>query len=170
MSIATAYGTGKRAAEFLCALAAAERLVPAVVARIFTVAGPGIPASRGFALSQFIAMASKGGPISLNSDGRAVRTYLYAADLVNWLWTLLLEGTPGRAYNVGGEQPWTIREVAELVAGMFSPMPEVHVRESDLEKQAVSYMVPDVSRATGELGLHAHIELPDAVKRIMGCP
>jgi len=64
----------------------------------------------------FISGALAGGPVVVRSTGRARRSFLYASDLMTWLWTILFKGEAERPYNVGSEQGYTIARIARLVA------------------------------------------------------
>lgn len=159
----SAYGEGKRAAEQLCAVHAASGFEP-VIARCFAFVGPYLPLDAHFAVGNFIRDALKGGPIRVTGDGTAVRSYLFAADLTVWLWTILLRGRPLRPYNVGSDQPISIRELAGLVAGLERPAVAVEIGQP--RAGSASRYVPSTARARSELGLVAHIGLNDALNRM----
>ena len=78
-------------------------------ARGFALCGPWLPLESDFAFGNFVGAAMRGGPVVVSGDGTPVRSYLYSADMVAWLWTLLLRGANGRAYNVGSAHAVTIR-------------------------------------------------------------
>jgi len=151
-----AYAAAKAAAES----AALESGVPVVIARPFAFLGPHLPLDAGFAAGQFLNDALAGRPIRV-ADGTVVRSYLYAADLAAWLWTMLVTGRPGRAYNVGSEHGITLTALAAMIAGAFRPPRQV---ERSWHASGHRY-VPDTSRARAELGLAESISLPEAVRR-----
>lgn len=171
----SAYAEGKRAAEFLCGLAASDRIapVPVSIARCFAFVGPHLPLDAHFAIGNFIRDALAGGPIRVNGDGTPYRSYLYAADLAEWLITILLRGQTGRAYNVGSEQALSIRDVAACVAdGTAStrpghPRPAVVVAIEPNESVPAARYVPDCRRAAVELGLVVATPLETATARTL---
>ncbi|MCW8130857.1 MAG: NAD-dependent epimerase/dehydratase family protein [Planctomycetota bacterium] len=162
---ASAYGAGKRAAEHLCALYAKLFGLDAKIARCYAFAGPHLPLDAHFAIGNFIRDGLRGQPLSILGDGTPYRSYLYAADLAVWLWTILAEGQTARAYNVGSEEPLTIAETARAVARAFSPEPEVRVAQAPTPGRAPERYVPSTARAREELGLAARISLDEAIRR-----
>jgi nucleoside-diphosphate-sugar epimerase len=163
----SAYGEAKRAGEMLCTLYGHEYGIPALVARCFAFIGPYQPLDSPLAIMNFMRDGLLGRPIRVMSAGKACRSYLYAADLAIWLWTILARGTPGRPYNVGSEEAITIRDTALLVAGAFSPPVEVHIEGTSSVTGANESYVPTTARAQTELGLRQSVALPDAIRRTL---
>ncbi len=159
-----AYSHGKRAAEFLCAASQFETGLPVKIARLFAFVGPFLPMDAGYAVGNFIRDALAGEPIRIGGDGTPVRSYLYSADLAWWLWTILLAGEAGRAYNVGSGSALSVRELAEEVARVLGA-PGVDVARQPERGTAPNRYVPDVSRANKELGLTPAISLEEGIIR-----
>jgi dTDP-glucose 4,6-dehydratase len=170
----SAYGQGKRLAEFECALQnfesqRIEEKMEITVARGFAFVGPHLPLDAHFAAGNFIrdglAAKQKGGTIHVGGDGSPLRSYLYASDLAAWLWVLLVNGKSGRAYNVGSEEIVSIAELAQRTAACFQPSPVVEIACKALPGAQPSRYVPSTQRAREELGLRQTVGLNDALRR-----
>jgi len=168
----SAYGEGKRAAEWLVAQAASEGLV-CRIARLFSTVGPHFPLDQHFAIGNFIADALSNQKISINGDGTSVRSYLYAADMAGWLWSILLEDTtPQPVYNVGSEQSISILGLAHLVRETIGSMQSVEFKNyqyksriSPLRTMGTCYYVPDCSVVRRDLNLPNPLDLSEAIIR-----
>ena len=167
MDPAACYDEGKRAAELLCALYFHQRQLPTVVARCFSVVGPFLPLDWHYAVGNFIRDALAGGPIRVAGDGSPERSYLYLADLAWWLWVILAEGQAGRAYNVGGDEAVSIRELARRTAACFSPPLGVEVARQPQPGLTPQRQVPGLRRAWEELGLKPRLGLDEALQRTL---
>jgi nucleoside-diphosphate-sugar epimerase len=166
LASSSAYAEGKRAAETLCATAAGARL-QVLVARPFAFVGPWLPLDRHFAAGNFIRDALAGGPIRIQGDGTPVRSYLYAADLAVWLWTILFRGRSLRPYNVGSETAVTIGELADRIAASVEPPVSVQRAHQPVEGTLPERYVPSVARARDELGLSSTVGLDEAIRRTL---
>lgn len=161
---ASAYGEGKRAAELLCAIYFRKYGVPVKIARCFAFAGPLLPLDTHFAIGNFVRNALAGDPVTVKSDGTAMRSYLYAADLAIWLWTILVHGTPCRPYNVGSGDYLSIGELARTVAAVLQSDAPVRIQYEPTGAPPARY-VPDVERARNELGLDVQVGLQESIRR-----
>lgn len=161
----SAYGEGKRVGELLCSIAHKEHGLETTIARCFAFVGPHLPLDAHFAIGNFIRDAMRGDPIQVK-DGSPYRSYLYAADLAVWLWTILFKGVAGHPYNVGSDQEMSIAELAETVAsvsgGATSPLTSQPLNPSAF---VPSRYVPSVERVQSELALQVLIPLNQSIQR-----
>jgi len=158
----TAYGRGKKVSEQLC-LDASTGSFECVIARPFAFVGPYLPLDAHFAIGNFIRDCLENRPIVIRGDGTPLRSYLYAADLAEWLWTLLLRGEHGRAYNVGSEDVISIRDLACLVRECAGTQNEILIQQQAQEGVLPARYVPSVARARHAFGLTPHGSLADAI-------
>lgn len=162
---ASAYAEGKRAAELLCAIMGRKHGFEITIARCFAFVGPHLPLDAHFAIGNFIRDGLKGGSIQVNGDGTPFRSYLYAADLAVWLWTILFRGKSCQPYNVGSEESLTISQVADAVAAAFMPARKVVIEKRPAPGVAAQRYVPCTKLARTELGLQTRISLSAAIQR-----
>jgi dTDP-glucose 4,6-dehydratase len=161
----SAYGEGKWASEALCAAYSAPGGLECAIARPFAFVGPHLALDQGFAIGDFIRCALASQPIAIRGDPSTVRSYLYAADLAVWLWTILSRAAPLRPYNVGSDQAISLGALAEEVASVLSPGMPVQIALSSRPGAAGNRYVPAIKRSTEELGLRQTIFLRDAIRR-----
>jgi nucleoside-diphosphate-sugar epimerase len=158
-----AYGNGKRAAEWLVSAFAAQGGLECCVARIFAILGPGLPFYGPLAAGNFVCDVLANRPIAIKGNGRALRSYLYMADLCIWLLRIAASGLSCHAYNVGSERAVSIFELAAqtaLAAGNSIPN---RVDNPTNNWAAPSRYVPDTQRAREELDLQEYTSLPEAL-------
>jgi len=164
LSIGSAYPEGKRFSELLCAITARQTNIKFKIARCFAFVGPYLPLDRHFAIGNFINNGLKGEPIKISGDGTPMRSYLYASDLMVWLWTILVFGENLRPYNVGSEESFSILEIAQEVQKQFVPAPEIEVAQKANSAIPVNRYVPSTQRAQSELKLKQIVSLADALR------
>jgi dTDP-glucose 4,6-dehydratase len=163
-----AYAEGKRIAELLGAIYARDRGLEVVTARAFAFVGPYLPLDAHFAVGNFMRDAFAGDTIRVDGDGTPYRSYLHAADLAVWLWTMLARGRSGRAYNVGSDEAMSIRELADAVARaarIIRRVPPVSIERAADPNAFPTRYVPNTNRAREELGLRVLISLDEALTR-----
>ena len=161
----SAYGEAKKLAEMLCVSYHQQHGLEPLLARCFAFVGPHLPLDGAFAIGNFIRDALEGKQITVKGDGTPCRSYLYAADLAIWLWTILLKGQPCTPYNVGSEESISIRHLAEMVAESLAPGAKVVIEKSSNLNAPASRYVPSTARARNELGLKTWISLEESIRR-----
>jgi dTDP-glucose 4,6-dehydratase len=161
----SAYHEGKRVSELLCAIYARQHDLEVKLTRIYALVGPYLQLDIHFAMGNFIRDALAGGPIKVNGDGTPYRSYLYAADLAIWLWTILVQGVSNRAYNVGSPRALSIAQVAEAVSRALPGNVPIVIAKKTVPGQPATRYVPDTARAERELGLSQWVSVEDGIRR-----
>lgn len=117
MVVRSCYPIAKRLCENLCASYMQEYHVPTKVIRLAQTFGPGVMKDDKRVFAEFARDAMEGKDIVLQTSGSSKREYLYTADAVTAILTVLLKGQDGQAYNAGNPETYcSIVEMAQLVA------------------------------------------------------
>jgi nucleoside-diphosphate-sugar epimerase len=161
----SAYGEGKRAAELLCTLMADRHRFEAKIARCFAFVGPHLPLDAHFAIGNFIRDSLQGKSIHIRGDGTPYRSYLYAADLAIWLWTILFQGKSLQAYNVGSDLAITIGELGNLIVDVLGTEKEVIIDRQPTPNRSVERYVPNIQTAWQDLTLKPYTDLSTGIKK-----
>jgi nucleoside-diphosphate-sugar epimerase len=165
MDFRSAYGEGKRLAEHLCALYANQFGIQTMIVRCFTFVGPYMPLDASLAIGNFIRDGLKGGLIRVTGKGTPHRSYMYAADLVIWLCTILFKRKSCVPYNVGSDETVTIADLAKLVSECFEPKSQIKIEKNPTNGLSGSSYIPSIERVKHEFGLSPTIGLEDSIKR-----
>lgn len=164
-----AYAEGKRVSEQMCSISARQTNIDFTIARCFAFVGPHLPLNQHFAIGNFIADALASRNIAIRGDGTPTRSYLYAADLAIWLWTLLFKDleieTKPRVFNVGSGEAVSIRELARQVVEELNPSLKVEIAKEPVAGAPLLQYVPDVNKAADSFNLRTTIPLREAIRR-----
>lgn len=165
LSPSSVYAEGKRTAELLCALYQRVHGLDCKIARCWAFCGPYLPLNEHFAIGNFIRDALEGRAIQISGDGTPRRSYLYASDLVVWLWTILLRAPHLLPINVGSDRDLSILELARTVAAVVNPGLEIRVAHEAVPGALASRYVPAVHRAWNLLKLRETVTLEESIRR-----
>ena len=165
------YGITKYAAERYVHVAGARTDVSLSVTslRMFNVYGERQSLTNPYqgVLAIFIGNVLRREPITIHSDGRQTRDFVYVADAVDaWLRVLDRPETDGAVYNVGSGRETTIAKLAGAVLRAFGESPEsweIHrgrAQEGDLRSTA-----GDVKALEAATGWRPQTSLEDGMAR-----
>lgn len=115
ISIRSTYEEGKRFSESLVALYVRKYKLDGKIVRIFNTYGPHMTMTDTRVIPNFINQIKKNKPLTVQGKGLQRRTFCYVTDLVDGFLTVIEKGTAGEAYNLGGDEEYTIKELAETI-------------------------------------------------------
>lgn len=165
LALTSSYDESKRMAEHLCIAYAHNTPLEPTIARCFAFIGPHLPLDAHFAIGNFIRDAMANTPIHIQGDGTPLRSYLYAADLAIWLWTILFTAPTNQAFNVGSEDHHSIADLAHETAATLNPTLPVQIHGTPTPGVPPSTYVPSTQKAAVMLNLHQHISLQESIRR-----
>lgn len=155
------YDEAKRYAEALVAAYAREG-TNAGIARIFNTYGPRMRLDDGRVVTNFIAQALEGEPLTIYGDGSQTRSLCYVSDLVRGLIALIDNPVTGPV-NLGNPHEMTVLQIAELtreIIGSTSPIEHRPLPQDDPTRRR-----PDISRARTELGWSPSVDVVEGLTK-----
>ncbi len=156
------YDEAKRFAEALTMAHHRVHATDVVVTRIFNTYGPGLRPGDGRVVSNFVAQALRGDPLTVYGDGSQTRSLCYVEDTVGGL-LAALDATGTGPFNIGNPTEITVVELARRVLVLTgSPSPVVHY---ELPADDPTRRRPDIDLARRELGWAPAVDLDDGLRR-----
>jgi UDP-glucuronate decarboxylase len=123
--ISSALGEGKRLAEYVITYYCDKHNISFNIARCFSFVGPYLPLNIHYAIGNFIHDALNEKVITVKGTGNDIRSYLYIADAMIWLFKMLFSSKNNEIYNVGSGKKLSIKELAIIIRDLISPKKEI---------------------------------------------
>ena len=117
LDVRNSYPISKIQCENLCYAYAKEYGLPVMTVRLTQTFGPEVNYNDGRVFAEFARCVAEKRDIVLKTKGEAEHSYLYTADAVTAILTVLLKGNAGQSYNAANESTYcSIAEMAEKFA------------------------------------------------------
>ena len=111
-----AYSEAKALDESLAQMFMASHGLKFVTGRFFNTVGPRQSGAYGMVLHRFVASAMKNEPLLVYGDGSQSRVFCHVSDAINGVLKIFFDDKAlGHAFNIGGEEEISIKELAMRV-------------------------------------------------------
>jgi len=156
------YGVSKWMAEEYCRLYHRMYGLDVKIVRPSSVYGPN---QRRFGVvTRFILQALKDKPFTIEGDGNQRRAFTYVDDFIDGFLTVWLKGKSGETYNIAGDVPYSINELASIVSEVLSvPLVKMFVPR---KKGDLNFTHPSIKKIES-LGWTPKIDLREGVGRTL---
>ncbi len=154
------YDEAKRYAEAITMAYHREFDVDTRIVRIFNTYGPRLGASDGRVVSNFLAQAMRGEPLTVYGDGKQTRSFCFVSDEIAGL-LALLESEHVGPMNIGNPTEFTMLELAELVLEVTGARSELVFEPLPLDDP--KQRRPDISLAESVLDWHPQVGLREGL-------
>ena len=156
------YDEAKRFAEAMTMAYHRAHGLDTRIVRIFNTYGPRMRPHDGRVVSNFIAQALTGAPLTIYGDGSQTRSFCYVEDEVEGIYRLYLNGDASPT-NIGNPIEFTVRELADIVLELTGSSSELIHHELPADDPKVRR--PDITRAREMLGWEPTVTLREGVAR-----
>ncbi len=163
----SAYGESKRIAEWLSCQGGREYDFEVKRARCFAMIGPHLTLNARFAIGNFINDILNDRDILIREDGTAFRSYMYASDMMIWLWKILFYGLKGEVYNVGSDQEINLIDLAYKCIEVSKSSVKVNKLKLPEPAFSISRYVPCIEKFYSINSGLAPFALDKAIKRTL---
>lgn len=172
LKVRSNYPESKRMCENMCIAYHAEFGVPVKIARLAQTFGAGVLRGESRVFAQFARSVLRGENIVLHTKGLSEGNYCYSRDAIIGLFTILIKGSDGEAYNVSNPDTHTTiaamaAMVAEKIAGGRIKV-EFDIPETNSYGYAQDTKMKLNSDKLQKLGWKPEVGLEEAYRRLIG--
>mmetsp|Transcript_135683 Transcript_135683/g.377940 ORF Transcript_135683/g.377940 Transcript_135683/m.377940 type:complete len:383 (+) Transcript_135683:209-1357(+) len=161
IGVRACYDEGKRAAETLMFDYHRTHNLEIRVARIFNTYGPRMNLGDGRVVSNFVAQALKGVPLTIYKPGTQTRSFCFVSDLVDGLIRLMESNTTG-PINLGNPDEFTMEELAQAVKEIVNPNATVIYKDNTADDPR--QRKPNITKAMTLLDWTPKIKLKEGLR------
>ena len=158
------YDESKRFAEAMTMAYHRYHGVDTRIFRIFNTYGPRMRPDDGRVVTNFIAQALRGKPITVYDDGSRTRSFCFVSDLVDGIMRLWRSDAVD-PINLGNPREMTILEFARIIKELCGASSEIEfiVPIDERTKDDPNTRRPDITRARTLLGWEPQVTLEDGL-------
>ena len=164
------YDESKRLGETLCMIFHEISGVPTKVVRPFNVYGPGMRETDFRVLPNFASRIVGKRPLNVYSTGKQTRTFCYVTDAITGFTKVLLDGTPGHAYNIGNPVPEvSMLDLVAAIERVLGRALDVHLvaYPDSYPPDEPQRRCPDITKAARQLSFKPSVDLNEGLRRFM---
>ena len=165
------YDESKRVGETLCYIFHTMKGTQTNVIRPFNVYGPGMQETDYRVLPNFASRIKSGAALNVYGAGSQTRTFCYITDAMAGVLSVVLDGVPGEAYNVGNPKPEISmidlvgrieRVIGRDIAYNLIEYPDSYPGDEPNRR------CPDIRKARLQIGFQPEVDLDDGLARFFG--
>jgi UDP-glucose 4-epimerase len=165
------YSDAKAIEEAIARVLYLENNLPVITIRFFNTVGPRQSSQYGMVLPNFVKNALKNQPIPVYGDGLQSRVFCHVYDAILAV-DVLSKNTLsyGEAFNVGGAEEISIKDLAELVLAVTNSKSQIsYVNTNMIYPQGfedIFRRVPDTSKITNLTGWRPKFDLTKIIEDV----
>ncbi len=159
------YDESKRFAEAMTMAYHRNHGVQTRICRIFNTYGPRMRADDGRVVTNFVAQALRGQPLTVYDDGQRTRSFCYVSDLVEGMMRLI-DSEEVQPVNLGNPREMTVLEFARIIkdlSGSASDIVFIKPTDERTQDDPVTRQ-PDISKARRLLQWEPQVALEDGLR------
>jgi dTDP-glucose 4,6-dehydratase len=160
------YDESKRFAESMTMAYHRYHGIDTRICRIFNTYGPRMRPDDGRVVTNFIAQALRGAPITVYDDGSRTRSFCYVSDLVDGI-VRLVNSAENEPVNLGNPSEMTVLDFAKLIKRLTGTASEIVfvTPQDERTKDDPHIRQPDISKARGVLRWEPKVSVEEGLTR-----
>ena len=166
-----AYSEAKAIDESIAQMFHMSHSLKFVTGRFFNTVGPRQSGAYGMVLPRFVSAAIKNQPIAVYGDGSQSRVFCHVSDAVKAVIKIFFDDSAlGHAFNIGGEEEISMKELAERVISLTNSSSEIdylpYSKAYPAGFEETMRRVPDTSKIRSMTGWKPEFSLDEIIKDI----